>query len=120
MNPTPRRLAAVALLLLLPHRPSLAGTGPEQISVLYQQALKARETKDYPAYYEKISRLSELLPNDSEMVFRRAAAAALTGRAAEAERLLRRLVTLQACFDLAGSPDFAALRGGEAFRSTVA
>lgn len=116
------RLATAALLacLLLLSRPSPAGTGPEQISILYQQALKAHERKDYPAYYEKISRLSELLPNDSETVFRRAAAAALTGRAAEAERLLRRLVTLQACFDLAGNPDFAALRGSEAFRSTVA
>src|SRR5436305_11718905 len=102
MNPIPRRLAAAALfafLLLLPHRPSLAGTGTEQIRVLYRQALKAHEAKDYPAYHEKVSRLAELLPNDSEVVFRGAAAAALTGRAADAERLLRRLATLQSWFD---------------------
>jgi sugar lactone lactonase YvrE len=123
MSPTSRRLATaalLALLLLLPHRPSLAGTAGEQIRLLYQEAQKAHEKKDYPVYYAKISRLAQLLPDDAETAFRQAAASALTGRTADAGRLLRRLTTFQACFDLAGNPDFAAVRGSAAFRSTVA
>jgi hypothetical protein len=122
MNPRPlaRGLAAVLLSLLI--RP--AGAAPaedySQIHTLYQQATAAYEAKDYKTYYARVTRLGELFPDDSEVIFRRAAASALTGRTADAERLLRSLAVRQAWFDVAGSPDFAAIRTSEAYRSTVA
>jgi sugar lactone lactonase YvrE len=129
MNPRPlaRFLAAVLLPLLagpaLSSRPAAAATPAEdysQIHALYQQATAAYKQKDYKTYYAKVTRLGELFPNDSEVIFRRAAASALTGRTADAERLLRSLAARQAWFDVAGSPDFAAIRTSAAFRSTVA
>jgi sugar lactone lactonase YvrE len=117
-----RGLAMAVLLglpLLLP-RPAAAESGYAQVRALYHGALEAREKKDYPAYYDRISRLQELLPSDSETIFRRAGAAALTGRTAEAGRLLKRLAAQQAFFDLAGSPDLAAVRGSEAYKSALA
>jgi sugar lactone lactonase YvrE len=121
MNPRPlaRGLAAVLLPLLI--RP--AGAAPaedySQVHTLYQQATAAYKAKDYKTYYARVTRLGELFPGDSEVIFRRAAASALTGRTADAERLLRSLAVRQAWFDVAGSPDFAAVRGSAAFRSTV-
>jgi len=120
----PRRLARfLAAFLLLP---LLAAASPgktedySQIHALYQQATAAYKAKDYKTYYARVTRLGELFPNDSEVIFRRAAASALTGRPADAERLLRSLAVRQAWFDVAGSPDFAAIRTSEAYRSTVA
>lgn len=125
----PRRLArSVAPLLLAllatAAAPAAPAGGPEdygaQIHALYQQATAAYKAKDYKTYYARVTRLGELFPNDSEVLYRRAAASALTGRTADAERLLRSLAVRQAWFDVAGSPDFAALRGSAAYRSTVA
>jgi sugar lactone lactonase YvrE len=124
----PRRLVRFVAAALLPFFSGLAGpTLPaaaqedySQIHALYQQATAAYKQKDYKTYYARISRLGELFPNDSEMIYRRAGASALTGRTADAERLLRSLAVRQAWFDVAGSPDFAAVRTSEAFRSTVA
>ena len=123
----PRRLAR-CVAVLLPFVSGLAGPALtaaaaedySQIRVLDQQATAAYKQKDYKTYYARVTRLGELFPNDSEMIFRRAGASALTGRTADAERLLRSLALRQAWFDVAGSPDFAALRTSEAYRSTVA
>jgi sugar lactone lactonase YvrE len=126
----PRRLARL-VALLLPLSCGLAGTAAaalpaprkedySQVHALYQQATAAYKQKDYKTYYARVTRLGELFPNDSEVIFRRAAASALTGRPADAERLLRSLAVRQAWFDVAGSPDFAAIRTSEAYRSTVA
>jgi sugar lactone lactonase YvrE len=114
---------AVAVLLALPPAAGGAETAkPDygQVHVLYQQAMDAYKRKNYPVYYDRIVRLAALLPDDSEVIFRRACAAARTGRRAEAERLLPLLAARQAWFDVAGSPDFAAVRDSAAFRSTVA
>src|SRR4051794_7444160 len=110
----PRRLArflAASLLVLVSGLAGPADAAPpaedySQIHALYQQATAAYKAKDYPTYYARVSRLGELFPNDSEVIFRRAAASALTGRTADAERLLRSLAVRQAWFDVAGSPDF--------------
>ncbi len=116
----------VAALLLLPLVSAPAGPAAAaedygaQIHTLYQQATAAYKAKDYKTYYARVTRLGELFPDDSEVTYRRAAASALTGRTADAERLLRRLAARQAWFDVAGSPDFAAVRGSAAYRSTVA
>src|SRR4051794_11528699 len=121
MTFAPRRLLAAALLASLLPLPARAESRHELIHRLYYQALEDHDKKkDYPAYYAKVSRLAELLPTDAEVICRLAGASALTGRTADAERLVKRLATLQAWFDLAGSPDFAAIRKSEAFRSTVA
>jgi sugar lactone lactonase YvrE len=119
----PRRLARLVAATLLPLLIRPAGAAPaedySQIHTLYQQATAAYKAKDYKTYYARVTRLGELFPDDSEVIFRRAAASALTGRTADAERLLRSLAVRQAWFDVAGSPDFAAVRGSAAFRSTV-
>ena len=118
----PRGLVAAALLgvLCLLPRPAAAEAGYARIQALYHEALDAYKKKDYPAYYAKISELHQMVPTDSETTFRHAAAAALTGRTAEAESLLKRLGALQASFELAGNPDFAAVRESEAYKSAVA
>jgi hypothetical protein len=130
MNPRrlPRLVAPLLLVLsfLAPGAaaPAAPAGGAEdygaQIHTLYQQATAAYKAKDYKTYYARVTRLGELFPNDSEVLYRRAAASALTGRTADAERLLRGLALRQAWFDVAGSPDFAAVRGSAAYRSTVA
>jgi len=117
-----RSLVATALLgvLCLLPRPAAAETGYARVRTLYHGALEAYEKKDYPAYYARISQLHQMLPTDSETTFRHAAAASLTGRKAEAEALLRRLAAQQASFELAGNPDFAAVRESKAYKSAVA
>src|SRR6478672_6979815 len=114
----PRFRPPLALLLLLLAVPAAAN--PADVHTLYQQATTAYKQKDYATYYARITRLGEMFPNDSEMIFRRAGASALTGRTADAERLLRSLTVRQAWFDVAGSPDFATIRNSAAYRDTVA
>ena len=78
----PRRLVRFVAAALLPFFSGLAGpTLPaaaqedySQIHALYQQATAAYKQKDYKTYYARISRLGELFPNDSEMIYRRAGA----------------------------------------------
>ena len=117
-------LSCLAATAAAPAAPAAPAGGAEdygaQIHALYQQATAAYKAKDYKTYYARVTRLGELFPNDSEVLYRRAAASALTGRTADAERLLRGLAVRQAWFDVAGSPDFAPLRGSAAYRSTVA
>jgi sugar lactone lactonase YvrE len=120
---SPTRLAcllACLTFLPLPTLPITAETRLERVQSLYQQAVEAYGKKDFPAYYAKISSVAELLPDDPGVVFRLAGASALTGRSADAERLLKRLATMQVYRDLAGSPDFAAIREGETFRTAAA
>lgn len=112
----PALLACLLAALRLAH----AGTEGERIVDLHRQAMAAYERKDYPAFYAKASSLAKLLPEDAETAFLLARAASLTGRSGEAERLLGRLVSLNAYFDAPGSPDLAAIRESESFRSTVA
>src|SRR4051794_26705741 len=104
MNP-PRLASLVAPFLLVLSFLAAGAAGAEdygaQIHTLYQQATTAYKAKDYPTYYARVTRLGELFPNDSEVLFRRAAASALTGRTADAERLLRSLAVRQAWFDVA-------------------
>ena len=118
----PRGLVAAALLgvLCLLPRPATAEDRYARIQALYHEALDAHKKKDYPAYYARMSQLHEMVPTDSETTFRHAAAAALTGRTAEAEALLKRLAVFQSSFELAGNPDFAAVRESEAYKSAVA
>src|ERR1700733_7341761 len=101
MNPRrlPRSVAPLLLVLSClatgAAAPAAPATAPEdygaQIHALYQQATAAYKAKDYKTYYARVTRLGELFPNDSEVLYRRAAASALTGRTADAERLLRAL-----------------------------
>src|SRR6185295_13105397 len=54
--------------------------------------------------------LRERWPDDPDYLYRQACALTVSGRAAEALPLLRRVVLMEVYFDLDGEPDLAALR----------
>ena len=77
---------------------------------LAQQALAAHKAKDEATFLAKIAAASDLRPSMPALLYYRAAALAVNGRAGEALGVLERVARMGMVYDVAKEDEFASLR----------
>jgi hypothetical protein len=87
---------------------------------LTQDALAAHKAKDEATFLAKISAASDLRPQQSALLFYRAAALAVNGRSDEALNTLERVARMGVVYDAAGEPEFASVQNSQRFKDVIA
>lgn len=86
----------------------------------YQAAEEAYKRQDYEEFAKHVRAAAELRPQHPTLLYRVAAAAALTGHTEEALAALERAASMGMIYGAAGSKDFAALQNEPRFHAAVA
>jgi hypothetical protein len=120
MSPTAARSALLALSLAAAAATAQAPAAQDEARRVNAEARAAHDKRDWPAFLAASRRLVELAPRSTRAQYNLACAAARTGAAAEALRLLDRLARMGVFMDAATDEDLASLRGNPAFEATVA
>jgi len=103
--------ASLAALVLLSHVCAAAQTDPVLDSRrAYQEAIRAYEAHDYPAFLTRAKQAERLRPAHGGVIYTLACAYALTGDTAAALAMLNRYATLGYVADVEADSDLAALR----------
>lgn len=95
---------------------ALLGTGAlraidlENLQKAYERAAKAYEAKNYQQYLDDITEALRYFPNHPILLFRQAAAWALTGRPLKAMIPLRQTAAMGLVFNVWQNPDFRSLQ----------
>jgi len=109
---------SVMLFILVPIWLAAADNDSAQaktVAEYFQDALKAYELKDYPAYLTVIRSAENLLPDHPQLMVHSARALALNGRPDDSCRILDRLGSMGLYISVEKEADFASLHLSSAF-----
>lgn len=115
------RLAIVSLLVsaLLPLGTQAQNEAMKDARYYTQQAIKAYQAKDYPAYLENMKQAQSLRPDHPTIMFNLAGAYALNEKRSEALAWLGRVALMGLVYPAAEEEDFANLKSSEEFKSLL-
>lgn len=112
------RIPHVALLVALAVALSISVSAQDASSYM-DQAVKAYEAKDYPAFLENMRRAAALRPNHPRIIYNLASAYALNGNSAAAVAGLARLASMGLSMPASQDSDFASLASDPSFAEVV-
>jgi hypothetical protein len=118
-----RCLALTALAAVVLLGASRLPAGPavdlDKLKDAYQQAQKAYEAKDYPAYLKAVTEALRYFPNHPILLYRQAGAFALNGQPLKALAPLRRTAGMGLVFDIWDNSDFRSLQHRPEFKTVM-
>lgn len=109
-------ILGAAALILCSSLPCLA-QGGSSVAGFMRKASDAYQKKDYAAYLDNVQKARQMSEDDPAVLYSLARAFALTGKKAEAAKVLDKLAGMELGWDAPGDPDLASLKDTPAFQA---
>ncbi len=113
------QLALCAALLSAQVSSSAQENAPKDLKYYYQQATRAYEAKDYPAFLDNLKMAQSLRPSSPRLMYNLACAYALAGNKRESIEWLDRVASMGLVYPASGDTDLDSIKGTDEFEAIL-